>query len=117
MTKARIERLLRATIATYFQKYNPIPFPGILPCITKVEVAPSLDLASIHMSFVGREEIDRPKLLRELLSTHHWQIKRYVSKALRHDLRRIPSELRFYLDEHGKQASKVSRLLDTIPEA
>ena len=111
MQKKRIERLLLAVIGSYMQHY--IDLPGLpFITVTDLEVTPDLGLAKVYISFLGEESrAKKESLMRKLLAEHHWKIKREVAIRLKHRLRKVPAELRFYLDEQPARAARISHLL------
>lgn len=115
MTKARIERSLHLTISKYFQKHSLFLIQGTLLSITKVRITPDLDLARISISFLSLENMqEATKMLQNILIEHHWSIKKYVATQLRYRLRKVPAELRFYVDDRPSIASHTIQLIDKL---
>lgn len=99
-TLQKSQQLLTQTINDYFQQYLSVNETGVLITITDLYVTPSLDLVKVYVSLIGPTELNESTFLSKIMQTHHWKIKKYIATQLRHVLRRIPAEVRFYVHTH-----------------
>ncbi len=99
-TLQKSQQRLTETINHYFQQHLSVNETGVLITITDVYTTPRLDLIKVYVSLIGPEGLDESTFLSKIMQTHHWKIKKYIADQLRHVLRRIPAEVRFYLHTH-----------------
>ena len=99
-TLKKSKQLITQTINDYFQEYLSVNETGVLITITSLYVTPRLDLVKVYVSLIGPTGLNESDFLSKTMQTHHWKIKRYLASQLRHVLRRIPAEVRFYLHTH-----------------
>ena len=99
-TLQKSQQRLTQTINHYFQQYLSVNETGVLITITDLYATPRLDLIKVYVSLIGPTGLDESAFLSKIMQTHHWKIKKYLADQLRHVLRRIPAEVRFYLHMH-----------------
>ena len=97
MKKARIEKLLALTIGNYIRQHISLLETDAFVSISKLTITPILDIASLYLGIIAPHNSDERGFLAETMAVHHWRIRKYVAEKLRHVLRRIPAEIRFYL--------------------
>ena len=97
MKKPRIENFLSQTITTYIRTYISPHHPELFLSITRLHVTPNLAIASVYVSIISPDK-DKQALLATIMAQHHWPIRKYIASRLRDKLRRIPAEVRFYLE-------------------
>ena len=114
MRKERIERFIAATVGTYIHNHISLVETSFFVSITRVTVSPSLKLAQVYVSLLG--EGDKEAFLKTRLSKHHLKIKQEVASKLKRQIRRVPREIRFYIDNVPERASKLSVAIDKVGE-
>jgi ribosome-binding factor A len=114
MRKERIERFIAVTVGTYIHNHISLVETSFFLSVTKVTVSPSLELAQVYVSLLG--EGDKEAFLKTMLSKHHLKIKQEVTSKLKRQIRRVPREIRFYIDNMPAHASKLSVAIDRVSE-
>ena len=99
MKKARIEKLLAQTIGNYLRQHVSLIETHAFVGINKLTVNPNLDIVSVYLGIFPTDNIDPQRFLAQVMPHHHWRIRKYTAEKLRHVLRRIPAEIRFYLGD------------------
>lgn len=99
-TLQKSQQLLTQTINGYFQEHLSVNETGVLITITSLYATPRLDLVKVYVSFIGPTGLDENEFLTKVMQAHHWKIRKHLASKLRHILRRIPAEVRFYLHTH-----------------
>ncbi len=97
MTKTRIEKLLSQAIGDYIRQNISLIENNTFVSITSLEVTANLDIVSVYLGIIGLENEMPQEFLTKTMQKHHRLLRRYVAEKLRHQLRRIPAEIRFYL--------------------
>lgn len=101
------QKILTQALNDYFQQYLPVNETGVLITITKLYLTPRLDIAKVYVSLIGPTGLNENAFLSKTMQAHHWKIKKYLASELRHVLRRIPAEVRFY--HHNQHSHDISR--------
>lgn len=100
-TLQKSQQLLTQTINKYFQQHLSVNETHVLITITHLYLTPRLDLAKVYISLIGPPALNHTTFLSKIMQTHHWKIKKYLATQLKHTLRRIPAQVRFYLHTHN----------------
>lgn len=108
MRKERIERRIAEAVEHYIRIY--VPHGAVFASVTQVTVDPSLTVARVYLGFLG-EGLHKEALLQQVMQHHHGRIKHHVARALSKKLRRIPTEMRFFVDERPSRGVAMDRLL------
>ncbi len=112
MHKKKIEQQLLRAVGTYVQQHLP-PEGLLLVNVTSVSVTPNLGIAKIHLAILGKERKEQEAWLEAFLADHYYPIKRHIAAVLRHTFRKVPSELRFHLDDGHEKVARIVQLLET----
>ena len=112
MNKKRIEKMMAHTLGQYISQEIPLADHGVLITITEVSVTPSLELAKIYISLLGKEGLDKEKFLQTQMQEHAWRMRFYLTKKLRNILRSTPKELRFYIDNKQEVAAQIQETIE-----
>ena len=106
----KFSRLLQKELGAVFQRDQKSFFSGNIISVTQVEVTPDFSIAHVHLSLVLTG--DKEKML-ENVRNHKGDIKRYLSKSIGKQVRKIP-ELKFHLDDGAEHAQKMNAILKDL---
>ena len=112
----KFSRLIQKELGAVFQRDQKSLFPGNIISVTQVEVTPDFSIAHVHLSLVLSD--NKEKIL-EKVQQHKGDIKRYLSKSIGKQVRKIP-DLIFHLDdgvEHTQKMNAIFKNLDIPPGA
>ena len=112
MKKARIEKLLHHVIANYIRQHISLVSTDVLMDITCIQVTPSLRISKVFVNLLGIEPSNQAAFLHKVMREHHWRIKKYVAEKLGKRLRRVPEEIRFFLDDTPDYGVALAGMLD-----
>lgn len=102
----KIEAVIQAELATFFQRQAGEICLGAMVSVTVVRVTSDLSLARVYLSiFAGPDK----KEVLESIQTNRGKIRREVGKRLK-NLRKIP-DLVFHIDDSLDYANKIDELL------
>jgi len=112
MHKRKVEQKLLQAVSTYIQQHLP-PKGLTLVNPTNVSITPNLAMAKIHLAILGKKKAAQEAWLQDFIADHHYPIKRHIAQVLRHTLRKVPSELRFQIDNSHEKVTRIAHLLET----
>ena len=102
----KIEAVIQAELATFFQRQAGEICLGAMVSVTVVRVTSDLSLARVHLSiFAGPDK----KEVLESVQANRGKIRLEVGKRLK-NLRKIP-DLVFHIDDSLDYANKIDELL------
>ena len=104
----KVARLIQKEVADIFLKEGKNYFGSAFITVTGVRISPDLSFAKIYLSLFGTK--DKQALLK-LIKEHHSEIRNYLGKRIRQQVRVIP-ELNFYLDDTMDYAARINELLN-----
>ena len=112
MHKKKIKQQLLRAVGTYVQQHLP-PAGLLFVNVTSVSVTPNLGMAKINLAILGKERKEQEAWLKAFLADHYYPIKRHIAAVLRHTFHKVPSELRFHIDDGHEKVARIVQLLET----
>lgn len=116
MKKERLQKRLYQIISSYFATYllldrNKAP----IITIREISIAPRADSIKVWLSFISSGvPFDAQSFLEKEIKPHTWQIKKEIAQSLRHMTRKVPKEVRFYLDDTPKKAARLEEIIRDV---
>ena len=104
----KVARLVQKEIADIFMREGKNFFGNAMITVTSVLISPDLSYAKIYLSLFAVN--DREALLK-LIKTHQSEIRNFLGKRIKQQVRIIP-ELNFFIDDTMDHAERIHKLLN-----
>ncbi len=103
----KVSKEILRELSVYFQRNASVFAKGGMITVTTVRVSPDLGVAKVYLSiFAVDDKEEVVKAIRE----RAWEVRKYLGKEVRHQLRVVP-QLLFYLDDSLDVIERIDDLL------
>ena len=111
MSLIRIQKRVIQVLAHYLGQVAA-PTSTATVTITEVVLCPDLTLAKVYLSLLDlKGEHEPASLLGKWLAPHRFAMQQVLAQQLRHQVRKVPTTLCFYLDQRSLAAAQLDLLL------
>ena len=111
MSLIRIQKQVHQVIADHLRTIAP-PRATSIVTITQVLLSADLALVKVYLNLFDLHQKEHSAdLLKNWLAPHHFAIRQVLAQQLRHKIRKVPTDIRFYNDQHGQKAQALEALL------
>ncbi|MBE9488309.1 MAG: 30S ribosome-binding factor RbfA [Bacteroidetes bacterium] len=103
----KVSRSIMRDISDIFQKEGKEYTRGAVVSVTQVRIVPDLSYAKIYLSVFP---FDKSEEILERVRTNDWQLRMWLGKRVRTQLRIVP-KLTFHIDDSLEYVANIDSLL------